>query len=280
MKLVEDIVIPSIREMAVSVSKSVIKEILANVTSSIYSPLTVYQFDSIYRKLNLTLYKLDPAQYDKNKFPYADKSVYELKEDVAYIIRFTNVDLLIVQTFLERREGARWRYIKLTFIGAHTSYYKNKFYNLVSNAKGEDIELISLGYDSTVKLKKYDFSKIILDKKVKDTIVRGIYNWKNSKDWYTNASLKHKLGILLYGNPGTGKSSLATAISSMLNNAPIITIRYNSIYRSIESIAEIRASTSGVIIVLLEDIDMIFKSRSTPTKGSNIANYTDSNWVT
>ncbi|WP_455717679.1 AAA family ATPase, partial [Anaerosporobacter sp.] len=82
-----------------------------------------------------------------------------------------------------------------------------------------------------------------------------------SKTWYGDNELVHKIGVFLYGKPGTGKSTVAKAISSMFNNAPILTIDPNNIMSSVNGILKMRKKYEGTIIVLIEDFDMYFKSR-------------------
>ena len=82
-----------------------------------------------------------------------------------------------------------------------------------------------------------------------------------SKNWYDEHQLVHKIGVFLYGKPGTGKSTVAKAISSMFNNAPILTIDPNNIMNSVNGILKMRKKYDGTIVVLVEDFDMYFKSR-------------------
>lgn len=101
----------------------------------------------------------------------------------------------------------------------------------------------------------------MLDEKVKQNIVNGLVNWDKSKNWYDEHQLVHKIGVFLYGKPGTGKSTVAKAISSMFGNAPILTIDPNNIMNSVNGILKMRKKYDGTIIVLIEDFDMYFKSR-------------------
>lgn len=70
--------------------------------------------------------------------------------------------------------------------------------------------------------------------------------------------LVYKIGVFLYGDPGTGKSTIARAISEMFSRAPILVMDINNIMQSIRSIIKMRERYKGTIIVLIEDIDMYF----------------------
>lgn len=107
----------------------------------------------------------------------------------------------------------------------------------------------------------HSFYNIVLDEKVKQNIVNGLVNWDKSKNWYDEHQLVHKIGVFLYGKPGTGKSTVAKAISSMFGNAPILTIDPNNIMNSVNGILKMRKKYDGTIVVLIEDFDMYLKSR-------------------
>lgn len=97
---------------------------------------------------------------------------------------------------------------------------------------------------------------IIMHDKDKKKLMDGINFWKENEEWYTKHHLHYKLGILLHGESGCGKTSLVTAISHYFNNAPILYMPDVDNYE-IRQISYIRATSKGILIVLLEDIDML-----------------------
>lgn len=125
------------------------------------------------------------------------------------------------------------------------------------------IKVLYLGKDKTIyqDILPHSFDRIVLNERVKSNIIDGLNNWKNSKEWYSENELTHKIGVFLYGKAGTGKSTIAKSISSMFNNAPIVTIDANNVIDSISSITRLRDQIDGTIVVLIEDFDMFFKSR-------------------
>ena len=113
-----------------------------------------------------------------------------------------------------------------------------------------------------LKVNPTDIRKMTLDNKVKANIISGITEWSQSKEWYRDHQLVHKIGILLYGKPGCGKSAMIRGISSMFNNAPIIMLDPSSISDSIYTIIATRNTVDGVMIVVFEDFDMTFYDRT------------------
>lgn len=112
------------------------------------------------------------------------------------------------------------------------------------------------GFTQSTKFKR-NLSTIYLENK--NTIFESINVWKNSEEFYRERGIPYKLGILLYGEPGTGKSSLIHAIASLLNKDVIVLTagailngklsRYNSV------------CCGAPPIIVIEEIDTIVNSR-------------------
>lgn len=90
-----------------------------------------------------------------------------------------------------------------------------------------------------------------------------IHKWKINRDLFVSRGLNYKSGILLYGELGTGKTSIAKAIASELK-CTLLVIDMNNICKiNIPSALKEAAacSVNSTVVVLLEDIDCIVGKR-------------------
>lgn len=158
----------------------------------------------------------------------------------------------------------------------------NKFIDSLSKKRQEEntIQVYTatsnnLGYkrndDTTVReslkivyntVKSRDLSTLYYSNGEIETICNHIDRFISQKDFYSNRNILYKTGILLYGNPGTGKSSLVNALANRYDR-DIINVVVNSIKNMdlIELTNGINADTLENYIVLFEDIDTLFLNR-------------------
>ncbi|CAG8716661.1 175_t:CDS:1, partial [Dentiscutata heterogama] len=94
---------------------------------------------------------------------------------------------------------------------------------------------------------------VVLDMDQEKRIKEEIDSFINGKVSYRNVGMTYKLGILMYGDPGTGKSSLVNAISSYTNR-DLYYINLKEIKNDNEMSAVFTSVPSNQIIVL-EDVD-------------------------
>lgn len=100
----------------------------------------------------------------------------------------------------------------------------------------------------------------------KEVIINHISKFKDLYNFYHDRQLLYKTGILFYGVPGTGKSSLVKAIATTFNrsilNISIADFQYIDINKLVQSI---NTDKEQEYIVLLEDIDTLFLNREAET---------------
>jgi len=92
------------------------------------------------------------------------------------------------------------------------------------------------------------------------SIVEEAQRWYDSKDWFLEKDIPWRRGWLLYGKPGTGKSSLVKGIGQFLD-IPIYVFDLSSMSNLELNQCWEKMTSRTPCIALIEDIDTIFSKR-------------------
>ena len=96
----------------------------------------------------------------------------------------------------------------------------------------------------------------------KEKICNHIDKFNANKEFYESKQLLYKTGIMLFGEPGTGKSSLVKALASTYNrsivNVNVSNLKYIDLVKLTQAI---NVDDVRDYIILLEDIDTLFLNR-------------------
>ncbi len=118
-------------------------------------------------------------------------------------------------------------------------------------------EIAVVGGDNVPYSRDLDWDDIYLPKDVKQEIIVSVEGWLESKKIYKNAKVPWKRGILLWGPPGNGKTSIIKTIISVYDFKPI-TIQFgNDSTVNLLNDAFDYAKTQSPALIFLEDIDHI-----------------------
>lgn len=212
-------------------------------------------------------------QFEKKYFPHI--SIFK-------IVKLDNHTFIYIQW--GRVEGVRTTgYVGNIYIFGKNSYkYCNKCINTEEKDKKTVIYTITNTKDSEsdwegvmLSAVPRSFDTLYLDDNISQKIKDHIDKWKSNREIYKVRGLKFKTGILLYGPPGTGKSSIAAAVADYLNCNLIIIDSSTFSYINLSSLTASIESDDHMYVILLDDIDVIFKSRddntATSQDKSNIA---------
>lgn len=119
-------------------------------------------------------------------------------------------------------------------------------------------------YDSVKKTVFKSFDSLVM--RDKDKVISYIDNWvENIPYFYKKYNMISKLSVILYGEPGTGKSTFCQALAKHLNIHRIMPISPNTF----ETTSNVNSGFGELVPIIysIDDIDCVCKSRD-DTKAS------------
>jgi chaperone BCS1 len=128
----------------------------------------------------------------------------------------------------------------------------------------EDMTIIydwERGWDKMAQKQPRLLDSVVTDKDAGREILEDIRQFVSSKDWYVANGIPYHRGYLFYGEPGTGKTSLAMALAGELGY-DLCTINLSTSTLNDEGLMRAFSAVKPKSIVLMEDIDTAFKGRA------------------
>lgn len=135
-------------------------------------------------------------------------------------------------------------------------YAKDKLYMYNVSGGKDDDEFNSIISDMHLR----SMNTLFFEDEVKEKVINHIQTFLDNDEIYEKRDLLYKTGILLHGNPGTGKSSLANAIATHFNDSLIVIDMGTFDKLDINTLSQSINADDEQYVILLEDIDCIFKN--------------------
>lgn len=97
-----------------------------------------------------------------------------------------------------------------------------------------------------------------------DSLVQEFQHWKDSEKWFRDRQIPWRRGWLLYGKPGTGKTSLIRAIAQKFD-VPVWQFDLSSLSNEEMNTNWREMQEEAPVIALFEDLDAVFNGRENVT---------------
>ncbi|KXJ91798.1 mitochondrial chaperone BCS1 [Microdochium bolleyi] len=107
---------------------------------------------------------------------------------------------------------------------------------------------------------KRPLHSVALDKGVKEGIVADVKDFLQRRSWYADRGIPYRRGYLLYGPPGSGKSSFIQALAGELDYG-VAMVNLSEVGVTDDKLAFLLTKLPERTILLLEDADSAFVNR-------------------
>lgn len=251
-----------IRSTTDNFMKKVVEE-LPDIDSLFSSTIKLTAWDTCYNALNKLIYNMDKEQFMSHIYPSPNPEYFRLSPETYYVIKMkSGVDFIRVMTYEKEIDHCMVDTLKIQIFGKHHRDIRNKIIAKIMGNKITGKSEVIRPMSESFHVRNTTFEHIVLEKDVQRRIITSLHHWYKNKEWYEKNNLIHKIGILLDGEPGTGKSTIAKAVSHLFKDATIVMVDGFRLEENIGMLLHTRKTTSGILVVLIEDIDLAFHSRS------------------
>ena len=144
--------------------------------------------------------------------------------------------------------------IKITKLGRSRKMFDELFHEISDQIHGKKPKVWQLKSDYWNlygELMPRSLDSVFLEQEKRDLLLRTLNDFITREDWYDEHGIPYQLGILLYGNPGSGKSSLIRAIASHLKYS-VYNLSSSQLHKLEDGLDNLPSEKS---IIVIEDID-------------------------
>ena len=133
----------------------------------------------------------------------------------------------------------------------------------IAKEKGRTVVFAADGYGNWRRTRSRPvrpLESVVMERGTKVEVLRDVVEFLGSEKWYADRGIPYRRGILLFGPPGTGKTSFVSALAGSLRlNIYVISLSNRGL--TDDNLIELMSMTPSRCCLLLEDIDAAFLSR-------------------
>lgn len=240
---------------------------------SLGASMYFFSYDTVnYESALRWIYRKDKSKYMKNvKRLYTSITTKKLAplDECNYFVKLSSKTYVNISYKRETKQnGSSYGILSIYVFGAEYPKYIKELTGDISLSikKSNKITVINpkdnYDYYRTSYMDRRYFDTIFIDKESKTKILNHLHKWSKNSAMFKSRGILYKTGILLYGEPGTGKSTIARAIASELN-ASLMVIDMTQIEKlNISGLNDMISDFNNApVVILLEDIDCVIKDR-------------------
>lgn len=187
-----------------------------------------------------------------------------------HIVKFRNAFIAVNRekhNTANMNTGEPHEIVQLTTLWSHRHIFEDVFseaYALAAKAnEGKTIVYSARGMEWAPlgdSRKKRPLASVVLDQGVKDDIVNDVHDFLSRQQWYIDRGIPYRRGYLLFGPPGSGKSSFIQALAGELDFG-VAMINLSEMGMTDDKLAFLLTKLPKRTLLLLEDADAAFSNR-------------------